>query len=515
MEYFPQILTFSLLLLSLILYAYKTSKRMQEKSTKVAPEPSGAMPFVGHLHLLRGQAPMARILGNMADRCGPVYSLRLGSRRALVVSNWQVIKECFTTNERNFATRPNMAVGKYMNYDNAGFGASPYGPYWREIRKLVVSELFTSQSVRKFNNVRISEVKNSINELALLSQKNGDRACVMNMQNWFEHITFNTIIRIIAGKRFSNTINEEDSHVKEAITKLVYLSGLFVVSDFFPNLEWLDIGGHVKAMKQVAKDVDGVIGKWLNEHIEKRKECDDYKEGDFMDMMLSSLPKDAEMFGYERETIIKATINILMWSGSEAIAVTLTWALALLLNHPDILKVVQNELDIHVGREKWVEESDIKNLVHLQAVVKETLRMYPPGPLAAPHEAIEDCYIGGYHVTKGTRLIVNIWKLHRDPQVWSDPHQFRPERFLDKHSQLNYQGQNFEYIPFSTGRRMCPAAIYASHLIHLTIAWLLQGFDLSTPMGMPVDMTEGVGLALPKVKPLEVIITPRLSQELY
>ncbi|KAI3760272.1 hypothetical protein L1987_50665 [Smallanthus sonchifolius] len=110
--------------------------------------------------------------------------------------------------------------------------------------------------------------------------------------------------------------------------------------------------------------------------------------------------------------------------------------------------------------------------------------MYPPGPLAGPHEAIEDCNVGGYHVTKGTRLFVNIWKLHRDPQV-------------------------------CTGRRMCPATSFATHVIHLTLARLLQGFDLSTPMGKPVDMSEGLGITLPKVKPLEVTITPRLSPELY
>ncbi|MFS7964316.1 putative cytochrome P450 [Helianthus anomalus] len=110
---------------------------------------------------------------------------------------------------------------------------------------------------------------------------------------------------------------------------------------------------------------------------------------------------------------------------------------------------------------------------------------------------------------------MNVWKLHRDPQVWSDPHEFRPERFLKEHSEINYSGQNFEYIPFSTGRRMCPATMFASNVLHLTFARLLQGFDLSTPMGKPVDMSEGLGLTLPKAEPLEVTITPRLSPELY
>ncbi|KAK9047988.1 hypothetical protein SSX86_033050 [Deinandra increscens subsp. villosa] len=513
MEYFLPLLTFLGLLLSVIIFTYKLN--IQEKSIKlVAPEPSGALPFIGHLHRLWGQVPMSRVLGNMADTYGQAYSLRLGSRRALVVSSWQMVKECFTINERNFATRPSyLAMGRYINYNNAGFGITQYGPYWREIRKLVVSELFTSQRVESFKNIRNSEVQNSINELSLLSQKNS----VLDLHKWFEHITFNIIIRILAGKRFSNMDgdNEEDSHVKETINKLLYLSGVFVVSDYFPSLEWMDVGGHLKAMKQVAKEVDGVIGKWLNEHIERRKGSGNDKDGDFMDVMLSAIPRDAELFGYRGETIIKATSLVLMWTGSESTALTMTWAISLLLNNPHILKAARNELDIHVGREKWVEESDIKNLVFLQAIVKETLRMYPPGPLVGPHEAIEDCYIGGYHVTKGTRLIVNVWKLHRDPQVWSDPHEFRPERFLEEQSEINFQGQNFEYIPFSTGRRMCPATMHASNVLHLTLARLLQGFELSTPMGKPVDMSEGLGIALPKVKPVEVIITPRLSPNLY
>ncbi|KAK1412667.1 hypothetical protein QVD17_34103 [Tagetes erecta] len=498
--------------------------KQHKKSPKLlaAPEPSGALPFIGHLHFLRGQAPIARILGKIADDYGPVFKLRLGFRQALVVSSGQLIKECFTTNDRNFATRPNLAISRHMVYNNAGFALAPYGPYWRDIRKMVASELFTNQRVEKFKSVRESEVKNSIHELGMLSVKKTDGSLVVEMNKWFEHITFNILVRVLAGKRFSNgggidEGNNEDAHVKEAIKRGLYVSGVFVVSDIFPCLEWMDIGGHVKAMKEVAKEVDSVIEKWLDQHIAKRKECDsDHDQnGDFLDVMLSNLPKDVEMGGHGREIIIKATTMILMLTGSESTALTMTWTLSLLLNHPHVLKAAQNELDNHVGRKKWVEESDITNLVYLQAIVKETLRLYPPGPVAGPHEAIEDCCIGGYYVPKGTRLIVNVWKLHRDPQVWSDPNEFRPDRFLEEHSDLNYHGQNFEYIPFSTGRRMCPATMFAWHVIHLTLARLLQGFDMSTPNGKPVDMSEGLGVALPKVKPLEVIITPRLSPELY
>ncbi|KAK1412666.1 hypothetical protein QVD17_34099 [Tagetes erecta] len=520
MEPFTQFLPFiGILLFVLITYTYKR-KNTRNDNKPIPPQPSGALPFIGHFHLLQGQAPLARILGKLCDDYGPIYSLRLGSRQAIVVSDSNMVKECFGTNDKIFATRPNLAVSRYMVYDNANFGLGPYGPYWREIRKLVTSELFMSQSLVKFETVRSSEVRTSINELFQFV-KNKDGSCgkyVRDMNKWFEHVMFNITIRMLVGKRFSSSFegnNNEDEKVKEAIKKGLYLTGVYVVSDMIPNLEWMDIGGHLKAMKKLGNELDMVIGKWFDEHVDKRNECDNEKDEDFMDVMLSTLSKDAEMFGHERQTIVKATTLILILTGYESTTETLTWAVSLLLNHPNILKAAQHELDIHVGREKWVEESDIKKLKYLQAIVKETLRMYPPGPLGAPREAIEDCNIDGYHISKGTRLIVNIWKLHRDPHVWLDPHEFRPERFLEEHSNINYKGQNFEYIPFSCGRRMCPASSFALQVVHLTLARLLQGFDLSTPMGKPVDMTEGLGQSLPKVKPLELIIAPRLSPVIY
>ena len=113
--------------------------------------------------------------------------------------------------------------------------------------------------------------------------------------------------------------------------------------------------------------------------------------------------------------------------GTDTTNVKLIWALALLLNNPEALKRAQQELDQHVGRERLVKESDIKNLVFLQAVLKETMRLYPAGPLAIPHEAVQDCTVAGYDIEAGTRLLVNIPKLHRDPKVWSEPCEFRQD----------------------------------------------------------------------------------------
>ena len=108
--------------------------------------------------------------------------------------------------------------------------------------------------------------------------------------------------------------------------------------------------------------------------------------------------------------------------------VTLTWAIALLLNNRHTLKRAQAELDAHIGRDRFVSESDMGKLVYIQAIVKETLRLYPAAPLSAPHEFNKDCTIGGYYISKDTRLMTNLRKIQTDPKMWpDDPLGFKPD----------------------------------------------------------------------------------------
>ncbi|KAK3182774.1 hypothetical protein Dsin_030060 [Dipteronia sinensis] len=507
------------LLALLIVYGlWRIIENGRSTSKKYAvPEPSRAWPVIGHLHLLGGHDPICKILGAMADKYGPIYSLKLGKHPTLVVSSWEIVKECFTTNDRILATRPCLAAGKYLGYNNAVFALAPYGPYWRDIRKLATIELLSIHRLATFKHVRSKEIDSFLKDLNKLYQENAKNSAKVTISELIEHLTFNANLKLIAGKRFSeeeyHEKNSEGCRIKEAIKKAMYLTGVFVAGDAIPWVEWMDIQGHVSCMKKTAKEIDFVIGKWLEEHMQRQGEIEG--EGDFMDVMLSKLSEDAVTYGHTRESIIKATALILIFTGAESTFVAITWALSLLLNHPKVLRATQEELDIHVGRGKWVQESDLTNLKYLQAVVKETLRLYPPGPITGLREAMEDCQIAGYHIPKGTRLIVNIWKLHRDPLLWQDPCKFQPERFLTTHADVNFNGVHFEYIPFSYGRRSCPGMATGLQMVHLTLARLLQGFDLATIQGMPVDMQEGLGIDLPKLKPIQVVIQPRLSSYLY
>ncbi|CAI0393247.1 unnamed protein product [Linum tenue] len=535
-----------LLLLLLLLFLHSLRRRSVPKTaattgkpiqTPRPPEPPGALPLIGHIHLLAGSKdPACRILGAMTDRYGPVFSLKFGIHDLLVVSGSEIVKDCLTTNDRTLATRAGIPAGKYMGYDHAVFAVAPYGAYWRRVSKMATLQLLSSHRIGKLAGVRLSELGHFVRELYGRSRDGGLESAnkSVNISEMLERLTFNTSLRMLVGKRFAEgAYAAEDGDArryKEAVEEAVRLSGVFVASDALPWLEWLDLGGHVAAMKRSAKVIDEVVGKWLEEHDRSEEGGDVDGDSDFMDVMLSSLADDAgddaSLSGHSTETIIKATtlkfqiiMQTLTLTSSGSTSITVTWALSLLLNHPQAQKTAQHELDIHVGRTRWVQESDIPNLPYLRAIIKETLRLYPPGPLTGIREAMEDCTIGGYRVSKGTRVVINIWKLHRDPKVWGDPASFRPERFLTRHADVDVRpaaGQSsFEYLPFSYGRRSCPAVNLGMRVVQLILARVIQGFDLATADGLAVDMAEGQGVALPKVKALEVVAAPRMGSEMY
>ncbi|KAK8664093.1 hypothetical protein V6N13_083896 [Hibiscus sabdariffa] len=188
-----------------------------------------------------------------------------------------------------------------------------------------------------------------------------------------------------------------------------------MISDTLPFLRWLDIGGDEKSLRRIAAESDRVVDGWLREHKQMRVDDEANSEKDFMGVMLSLL-RDAEE--HDADTINKATSLILILGGEDTTSITMTWALSLLLNNSDALNKIQQELDIHVGKDRlFVTESDTKSLVFLQSTIKGTLRLYPAAPLSLIHEAIKDCTVNGYHISAGTWLILNIQKIQRDPRV--------------------------------------------------------------------------------------------------
>lgn len=207
-------------------------------------------------------------------------------------------------------------------------------------------------------------------------------------------------------------------------------------------------------------------------------------------------------------------------AGTDTTSSTVEWAIAELIRHPNILARVQQELDEVVGRDRLVTELDLDQLTYLQAVVKETFRLHPSTPLSLPRMAAESCEINGYHIPKGATVLVNVWAIARDPAQWTDPLEFKPERFLPggEKPNVDVRGNNFEVIPFGAGRRICAGMSLGLRMVQLLTASLVHAFDWNLEDGhMPekLNMDESYGLTLQRAAPLMVHPRPRLIPHVY
>jgi cytochrome P450 len=158
--------------------------------------------------------------------------------------------------------------------------------------------------------------------------------------------------------------------------------------------------------------------------------------------------------------------------------------MAELLRHPAVMAKVRDELRDALGSKPHPDESDIDRLPYLRAVVMESMRLHPPSPLLMPHEAMADgAEVGGFAVPAGTKVIINLWAIMRDPGAWPRPEEFVPERFVGTDVDFrSKQDGRLEFMPLGAGRRACPGLPMATRVVTLLLASMLHAFEL--PEGM-------------------------------
>ncbi|XP_064941049.1 flavonoid 3',5'-hydroxylase-like [Musa acuminata AAA Group] len=214
---------------------------------------------------------------------------------------------------------------------------------------------------------------------------------------------------------------------------------------------------------------------------------------------------------------MKGFISDMFIAGTDTSSIIIEWALAEMLRNPTILQRAQDEMDEVIGKNRRLEESDMPNLPYLRAICKEALRLHPSTPLGVPHYTFEACEVDGYHIPPNTRLIVNVWAIGRDPDVWEHPLEFKPERFLSgRNAKIEPLGNDFELIPFGAGRRICVGMHAGLIMLQYGLGSLLHSFHWKlTDDVQELDMKEKFGAVLPKAVPLKAVVKPRLLESAY
>nr|GMC63106.1 cytochrome P450 CYP736A12-like [Ipomoea batatas] len=419
------------------------------KGKKLPPGPRG-LPILGHLHLL-GKNPH-HDLTKLAKHYGPIMHLRFGFADIIVASSPQAAQLFLKTHDLVFASRPPHEAAKYLSYGQKNLGYSQYGPYWRNMRKLAT-------------------------------------------------------LQMVFGKKYE--IKDIDERgFKAVIKEAMQIAAEPNVGDYFPFLAKFDFQGLTRRMKVITKVFDRFFERILDDHEQSGGSSEMTK--DLVDIMLSILKSGETEFQFTREHI-KSTLLDIFAASIDTSTTMIEWIMSELLRHPQIMKKVQQELERKIGLGRMVEESDLEGLDYLEMVIKESFRLHPAGPLLLPHEAREDCMVDGFHIPKQAQVIVNIWAMGHDPNVWVDPEKFIPERF--ERSNIDYRGCNFELIPFGSGRRSCPGLQLGITMVRLVVAQLVHCFDWKLPNGiLPIelDMTEEFGLVVTRAEHLRAVPKYRL-----
>lgn len=212
-------------------------------------------------------------------------------------------------------------------------------------------------------------------------------------------------------------------------------------------------------------------------------------------------------------SIIKRTIFFLqemIFRGTDTVAILLEWIMSRLVLHPDVQAKVQTEIDSVVVPNRSVSDSDLPKLPYLRSVVKETLRMHPPGPLLSwARMSIHDTHVGSYFIPAGTTAMVNMWAITHDEEIWANPNEFNPDRFMEADKDIAIMGSDLRLAPFGSGRRVCPGKAMGLATVELWLAQLLQSFNW-VPTEAGVDLSECLKLSMEMKEPLVCKATPRV-----
>nr|ATG29997.1 CYP750C28 [Taxus chinensis] len=473
----------SFLVLWVFYVKFQGAKRRRDR---LPPGPF-SWPVIGNMHQL-GKLPY-RALQDLSHKYGPLMYLKLGCFPTVVVSSSEMAKEFLKTHDLAFASRPTeFALVKYLAFN--GIIMAPYGAHWRHVRRLCVVELLSPKRIETYRSVREDEVLDMIRSIWKKSEQG---TVPVNVSNSFASLTSSIIWRILSGTKFSDELN--GSGLKEILDEVTATMGIPHIGDYIPSLDWLDLQGVKRHMKSVRRVMDAAVDKMIDQHVSRNStvNSNNHHAKGFVDVLLE-MQKTATADMEITRDHIKAIIVDIYAAGTDSTTSQIEWAMSELIRNPNIAKKVQDEIESVVGNHRIVTESDLAAMEYLQCVVKETLRLYPAGPIMVPHESTEACTVGdGYLIPEKTRVVVNAWAIGRDPKVWEDPLAFKPERL--KYKNVDVKGQtDFDMIPFGTGRRGCPGAQLAMGTISLALAQLWHCFDWKIE-GNPseLDMTETFG----------------------
>ncbi|XP_071717742.1 cytochrome P450 76T24-like [Rutidosis leptorrhynchoides] len=497
MDYPTLCLLFSLLL-TFIYVATISGRRI----SRLPPGPY-PYPIIGNL-LSIGVKPHIS-LATLSKRYGPLMSLKLGTKTTIVVSSPDIAKQFFHTHDLAFSSRSVPDTGQVVGHDKYSMVWLPVGDQWRKLRKITREHILSVQRLDASEDLRQKKVQELLDHV--------NHCCINKKAVNIGAVVFTTALNILSNYIFSIDLAQYDSvssqEFKEAVSGLLEIGGKPNLADFFPILKPFDPQGLLRKGNVYGKKLMDIFDRLIDQRLQIRSSSSSSDDivnlsanKDVLDLLLDLNQESESQFS---RNDMRHLFMALFIAGTDTSTGTIEWAMTELIRNKTKMEKTQFEI-MKLKDDKNIQEMDISRLPYLQGVIKETLRLHPPAPFLIPHLATQNVEVQGFIVPKNAEIICNVWAMGQDPNIWSDPKMFIPERFLDV--KIDYKGQDYNLIPFGAGRRICPGLNMGHRMLHIILGSLIHKFNWKLEKNMKVqdiDMDEKFGLTLQRKVPLMAI----------
>ncbi|ANM66727.1 cytochrome P450, family 79, subfamily B, polypeptide 2 [Arabidopsis thaliana] len=502
--------------ITLVMLLKKLMTDPNKKKPYLPPGPTG-WPIIGMIPTMLKSRPVFRWLHSIMKQLNTeIACVKLGNTHVITVTCPKIAREILKQQDALFASRPLTYAQKILSNGYKTCVITPFGDQFKKMRKVVMTELVCPARHRWLHQKR-SEENDHLTAWVYNMVKNSGS---VDFRFMTRHYCGNAIKKLMFGTRtFSkNTAPDggptvEDVEHMEAMFEALGFTFAFCISDYLPMLTGLDLNGHEKIMRESSAIMDKYHDPIIDERIKMWREGKRTQIEDFLDIFISI--KDEQGNPLLTADEIKPTIKELVMAAPDNPSNAVEWAMAEMVNKPEILRKAMEEIDRVVGKERLVQESDIPKLNYVKAILREAFRLHPVAAFNLPHVALSDTTVAGYHIPKGSQVLLSRYGLGRNPKVWADPLCFKPERHLNECSEVTLTENDLRFISFSTGKRGCAAPALGTALTTMMLARLLQGFTWKLPENETrvelMESSHDMFLA----KPLVMVGDLRLPEHLY
>ncbi|XP_072996084.1 cytochrome P450 89A2-like [Typha latifolia] len=478
------------------------------------PLPPGPpfIPLLGTVLLFRRAVTLQNIepvLRSIRALYGPVFTLRVGSRPSIFVVDRTLAHRALVSDGVIFSNRPApVSAARLFSADRHFISSAPYGPLWRLLRRNLITEILHPSRVKVFSAGR----RWVVSVLADRLRAQPDAPVVESLQ----FAMFCLFVLMCFGEKL-----DEEAIKKVEIAQrrfLLYALKLNVLS-IFPRISRFVFRNRIKTAMELQRRQKDAVMPLIRARIDFKKRKSEQKineeEGkwflhSYVDSLLEiRIPEEGGRALKEEE--IMALCSEFLNAGTDTTSTALQWIMANLVKNQEIQQRVAQEIESVVG-EREIEEEDTEKMKFLKAVILEGLRRHPPGHFVLPHAVTEEAEIGGYRVPKEAVVNFMVAEIALDEEVWKEPTEFKPERFLEggEGEGVDVTGsREIKMMPFGAGRRICPGLGLAMLHLQFFVANLVREFEWLPVEGKLVDLAEILEFTVVMKNPLRAHIVPR------